>query len=501
MRVFALALAVGHVLLGSGVCVRSAPILVVARRGRCGDLGPGVDAPADRPSPGSPSAEAVAWRPCSSAHPLHAEPLRLPRRAADRGRACATAASPPQRRLLVAVLLAAARAVAERIPPPTRCAESAAVVWLGIGRGPARELAVQSRSIRDDGARQAPYATAHQLMAQLHALASRASVGLDSAAARRRPRGRPAAPTPAPPVRGLRPWHRPTSRCARRRYGDDAARWPTEIERRSASRTPGVRSWLPRRGPACWATCVLVGVPRWTDDLTSGRSQVADEFALRLDTAVLFDDVRTLATSEERNRIAREMHDGVAQEIVAPRLHRRRDRVHLRPRRRPGRWPRRCARRSAASSPRSASPSSTCATRSPTAASPAPLAEYVREVSHGHGPAGPPLLDESGPPLPPGPRPSCCASPRKPSATCAGTPAPRTSGSPSSPTARRSGSRSRTTVSATPAPANATGDSRPCGSAPPTIGAHLAVTPRHDGGTVVRLRTPDHRPPEGDRCP
>ena len=43
---------------------------------------------------------------------------------------------------------------------------------------------------------------------------------------------------------------------------------------------------------------------------------MADEFAVRLDTAVLFDEVRTLATSEERNRIAREMHDGVAQEIV-----------------------------------------------------------------------------------------------------------------------------------------------------------------------------------------
>ena len=44
---------------------------------------------------------------------------------------------------------------------------------------------------------------------------------------------------------------------------------------------------------------------------------VADEFVLRLDTAVLFDDVRLMATAEERNRIAREMHDGVAQEIVA----------------------------------------------------------------------------------------------------------------------------------------------------------------------------------------
>jgi signal transduction histidine kinase len=38
--------------------------------------------------------------------------------------------------------------------------------------------------------------------------------------------------------------------------------------------------------------------------------------ALRLETALLFDDVRSLATSEERQRLAREIHDGVAQELV-----------------------------------------------------------------------------------------------------------------------------------------------------------------------------------------
>ena len=58
-----------------------------------------------------------------------------------------------------------------------------------------------------------------------------------------------------------------------------------------------------------------------------------------------------MATSEERNRIAREMHDGVAQEIVAPGLHGRRDRVRLdEPETRA--LARRCARRSPASSPR-----------------------------------------------------------------------------------------------------------------------------------------------------
>src|SRR5206468_390392 len=38
--------------------------------------------------------------------------------------------------------------------------------------------------------------------------------------------------------------------------------------------------------------------------------------ALRLEAALLFDEVRPLATSEERQRLAREIHDGVAQELV-----------------------------------------------------------------------------------------------------------------------------------------------------------------------------------------
>jgi signal transduction histidine kinase len=42
-----------------------------------------------------------------------------------------------------------------------------------------------------------------------------------------------------------------------------------------------------------------------------------DEQAFRLDTALLFDEVRSLATTEERRRVAREIHDGVAQEVAS----------------------------------------------------------------------------------------------------------------------------------------------------------------------------------------
>jgi signal transduction histidine kinase len=42
----------------------------------------------------------------------------------------------------------------------------------------------------------------------------------------------------------------------------------------------------------------------------------ADAVALSLDTGLLFDEIRSVATAEERQRVAREIHDGIAQELV-----------------------------------------------------------------------------------------------------------------------------------------------------------------------------------------
>ncbi|MGH3662003.1 MAG: GAF domain-containing sensor histidine kinase [Micromonosporaceae bacterium] len=51
-------------------------------------------------------------------------------------------------------------------------------------------------------------------------------------------------------------------------------------------------------------------------DVVDAVTELAAPAALRLEAALLFDDVRSLATSEERQRLAREIHDGVAQELV-----------------------------------------------------------------------------------------------------------------------------------------------------------------------------------------
>jgi signal transduction histidine kinase len=50
--------------------------------------------------------------------------------------------------------------------------------------------------------------------------------------------------------------------------------------------------------------------------LVARIDSMAAPAALRLEAALLFDDVRSLATNEERQRLAREIHDGVAQELV-----------------------------------------------------------------------------------------------------------------------------------------------------------------------------------------
>lgn len=63
---------------------------------------------------------------------------------------------------------------------------------------------------------------------------------------------------------------------------------------------------------------VALSAPRRPDPaLVTGMQQTLDEHAVRLDAALFVDRVRESATAEERRRLAREIHDGVAQRIVA----------------------------------------------------------------------------------------------------------------------------------------------------------------------------------------
>jgi signal transduction histidine kinase len=54
-----------------------------------------------------------------------------------------------------------------------------------------------------------------------------------------------------------------------------------------------------------------------TTEMVSGLMLEMDAHSVRLDTALVFDEIRTLATADERQRLAREIHDGIAQEIAS----------------------------------------------------------------------------------------------------------------------------------------------------------------------------------------
>jgi signal transduction histidine kinase len=310
VRVFALSLATGTT-LSTGVFVQSLPTTVVlALTAAAASLLEWMTR--NRPTHWHPVVEAVAVTTVLVATQSTSELgayLAVPAIAAGVRHGPITAVNVT----LVSLLSLAATVAADR-PADTVGRVGEAVPWLAIGVGVGLLASLQSRAIRTMAARQAPYATAHQLMERIHRLASSGSLGLDSVAL----------------ATELDAEMRRATGCARSTVfvierdetlrplnaGDDVERLAAEIAIPEADRTPGAAVAPLRGSQQVLGYCVLVGVPRWTQELHDHALEVADEFALQLDTAVLFDDIRALATSEERNRIAREMHDGVAQEIV-----------------------------------------------------------------------------------------------------------------------------------------------------------------------------------------
>ncbi|UUZ59713.1 histidine kinase [Nocardioides sp. B-3] len=194
---------------------------------------------------------------------------------------------------------------------------ASATPWLVVGLGTGIPASWQSRSVRILEARQAPYVAANQLMSQLHQLAQRGRLGLDSAqlaaeleAALRSATG---AESSAVFVHGT-----DDSVSLLSFHGDAAAMFALRDQLAQSSRTlPDVAELPLRSADKVRGTVLLIRSSGWTDAERASAQEIADDYVVRLDTAVLFDDVRLIATAEERNRLAREMHDGVAQEVVA----------------------------------------------------------------------------------------------------------------------------------------------------------------------------------------
>jgi signal transduction histidine kinase len=191
-----------------------------------------------------------------------------------------------------------------------------AAPWLLMGLGVGVLASWQSRSVRTQEARQAPHAAANQLMTQLHHLAQGGRLGLDSAhlaveleSALRIATG---AEQSAVFVIG-----RDEAVDLLASHGDAAALFALRDQLAQSGSLPDVAELTWHSADKVRGTVLLTRASGWRDEERALAQDIADEYVLRLDTAVLFDDVRLMATAEERNRIAREMHDGVAQEIVA----------------------------------------------------------------------------------------------------------------------------------------------------------------------------------------
>ncbi len=199
----------------------------------------------------------------------------------------------------------------------------AGVPWLAVGVAAGLLASWQTRSLRQLEEAQAPYLVAHRLMAQLHAVSQDLSGGLDSVSA-----GETL-------IRDIM-----TSGVASRALlfaeapddslnflvGSDGARPSNDevVQANSTRRPDGVTETasstaFPVRVGEYRVGVVMVTAHSGTDprELRAAVTPIVDSHSVPLDTALLFDDVREVATSEERQRLARDIHDGIAQDIAS----------------------------------------------------------------------------------------------------------------------------------------------------------------------------------------
>ena len=197
-------------------------------------------------------------------------------------------------------------------------ATAAAVTWLAVGLGAGLLAGWLTRDVRALEDSRAPYAAAHRLVTQLHTLSRQVPMGLDSQ-------------TLAQDVLDRARHHAQAGRgVVLVRYGERSvvplvSHGPGEaaddevalacLRRDRPVAAAGTAGHPLRLGDHTFGVVVLADAP--VHPPNPGLQDLLDELAVRLHTALLFDEVRTLATTEERNRLARDIHDGLAQEVAS----------------------------------------------------------------------------------------------------------------------------------------------------------------------------------------
>ena len=204
----------------------------------------------------------------------------------------------------------------------------------GLIAGWAQRLVVPAGTTTDDR-----YAEARQLLGQLRGVTRRLPGGLDvtSSAEALLQRCSEIAESnrsavlvqPAPgslvpaAVRGTQrvPWRAPLTEPGPLREAWETQQ-PVVDRRRSDTHgrrkgsTLAVLPLLAGEGPFGLLSLEAYDETAFPDEHLEALREEALEGALRLETAMLFEEVRSTVTVEERGRLAREMHDGVAQELA-----------------------------------------------------------------------------------------------------------------------------------------------------------------------------------------
>ncbi len=222
----------------------------------------------------------------------------------------------------------------EFAPGPMQTRLELSIPWLATGAAAALlgHWLVEGMSARTTGD-DTDYESARRLLTQLRTVARRLSAGLDPVGIAQqiltevelRVDASLGVVLALSDGGGLQPLAEIGDGAARDLTGEDPIvmdAWTNESPVQRPSGPPGSTRYI-RMAIPLQVGVRVVGVVVVETDRTLTGTELRDlreslsENSLRLDTAMVFDEVRSLATAEERRRLAREIHDGIAQEVAS----------------------------------------------------------------------------------------------------------------------------------------------------------------------------------------